>query len=183
MDRNHALELLKEQVKSENLYNHSLAVEAIMRGLANHLGEDEGKFALAGLLHDIDYDQTADDPMRHSAVGAALLQELGLSEELCYAVKVHNEAHGLPRLAVLDHALYAADPASGFITAAALIRPDKQLAAVELKSLKKRFKEKSFARGANREQMASCSELGMDLDTFLEVALQSMKKISDEIGL
>lgn len=183
MDRNQALELLKEHVKSENLYNHSLAVEAIMRGLASYLSEDEDKFALAGLLHDIDYDQTADDPVRHSAIGAAMLQDFGLSEELCYAVKVHNEAHGLPRLSVLDRALYAADPASGFITAAALIRPDKQLAAVELKSLKKRFKEKSFARGANREQISSCSELGMELDIFLEVSLQSMKKIADQIGL
>ncbi|HCF50670.1 MAG TPA: phosphohydrolase [Syntrophomonas sp.] len=183
MDRTEALELLKEHVKSENLFNHSLAVEAIMRGLAQHLEEDVERFGLAGLLHDIDYDQTADEPMRHSAVGAAMLEEIGLPEDLCYAVKVHNEAHGLPRRSVLDHALYAADPASGFITAAALIRPDKQLAAVELKSLRKRFKERSFARGANREQMICCSELGMDLDTFLEVALQSMKKIADEIGL
>lgn len=183
MDRNQALALLKQHVESEHLYNHSLAVEAIMRGLANHLGEDEDKFALAGLLHDIDYDQTADDPVRHSVIGAAMLEEFGLSEELCYAVKAHNEAHGLPRLSLLDRALYAADPASGFITAAALIRPDKKLAAVELKSLKKRFKEKSFARGANREAMASCAELGLDLDSFLEVSLASMKKIADELGL
>ncbi|MGI6467510.1 MAG: HDIG domain-containing protein [Syntrophomonadaceae bacterium] len=183
MDRNEALELLKKHVKSQNLINHSLAVEAIMRGLARHLQEDEESFGLAGLLHDIDYDQTADDPMRHSAIGAEMLAQMGLPEELCYAVKAHNDAHGLPRRTLLDHALYAADPASGFITAAALIRPDKQLSAVEMKSLRKRFKEKSFARGASREQMATCSELGMDLDTFLEIALQSMKKIAGEIGL
>jgi putative nucleotidyltransferase with HDIG domain len=183
MDRTQALKLLQQNVKAENLFNHCLAVEAIMRGLARQLGEDEDKFALTGLLHDIDYDQTADDPQRHSAIGAAMLEQLGLAEDICYAVKVHNEAHGLPRLSVLDRALYAADPTSGFITAAALIRPDKDLAAVELKSLKKRFKEKSFARGANREAMASCSELGLDLDAFLEISLQSMKKIADELGL
>ncbi|MGI6434172.1 MAG: HDIG domain-containing metalloprotein [Syntrophomonadaceae bacterium] len=183
MQRTQALALLGQHLKTENLINHSLAVEAIMSGLARHLGEDVESFGLAGLLHDIDYDQTMDDPQRHSLIGAAILEDNGLSAEICYAVKVHNEAHGLPRLTVMDHALYAADPASGFITAAALIRPDKQLAAVELKSLRKRFKEKSFARGASREQMASCSALGMELDAFLEVALQSMKKIAGEIGL
>jgi putative nucleotidyltransferase with HDIG domain len=183
MQRTQALALLGQHLKTENLINHSLAVEAIMSGLARHLGEDVESFGLAGLLHDIDYDQTMDDPQRHSLIGAAILEDNGLSAEICYAVKVHNEAHGLPRHAVMDHALYAADPASGFITAAALIRPDKQLAAVELKSLRKRFKEKSFARGASREQMASCSALGMELDAFLEVALQSMKKIAGEIGL
>ncbi len=183
MDRTEAIALLKQHLQSENLYNHSLAVEAIMRGLARHLGEDEEKFALAGLLHDIDYDQTADDPQRHSVIGAAMLEEMGLPEDICYAVRVHNEAHGLPRRSVMDQALYAADPTSGFITAAALIRPDKALAAVELKSLKKRFKEKSFARGANREQMATCSELGMDLDSFLQVALENMKNIAADIGL
>lgn len=183
MRRKQALQLLSQHLKTENLINHSLAVEAIMSGLARHLGEDAETFGLAGLLHDIDYDQTMDDPRRHSLEGAAILEDNGLPADICYAVKVHNEAHGLPRLTPMDHALYAADPASGFITAAALIRPDKQLAAVELKSLRKRFKEKSFARGASREQMASCSALGLDLDTFLEIALQSMKTIAAEIGL
>lgn len=182
MNRDQAMHLLQEHLKTENLVHHSLAVEAIMQGLARRLGEDSESFGLAGLLHDIDYDTTADDPVRHSKVGADILESAGLAPDIVYAVKVHNEVHGFPRVSVMDHALYAADPASGFITAAALIRPDKQLSQVELKSLRKRFKEKSFARGANREQMASCSNLGLDLDTFLDIALQSMKEKADQLG-
>lgn len=183
MQREQALGLLKQNLTSENLFSHSLAVEAIMRGLAERLGEDVEKFGLAGLLHDIDYDVTAEDPQRHSLLGARILEENGLPEDIIYAVKVHNEMHGLERLSVLDKALYAADPVSGFITATALVRPDKQLAEVQVKSLKKRFKEKAFARGANREQMATCSELGLELDEFLAIALESMKKIAGELNL
>lgn len=183
MQRDEALELLKEYVKNENHINHSLAVEAIMRGLAEHLQENVEKFGLAGLLHDIDYDFTADTPEKHSLVGAQLLEEKGLPAEVIYAVKVHNEMHGLERVSVLDKALYAADPTSGFITAAAMVRPDKKLENVELKSVKKRFKEKAFARGANRDQMRTCSELGLELEEFLDIALGSMKKIADQIGL
>jgi putative nucleotidyltransferase with HDIG domain len=183
MDRNQALELLHQHLKSENLFNHSLAVEAIMQGIAEKIGQDADKFGLAGLLHDIDYDSTADDFQRHSLLGAQILSEKGLPEDVVYAVKVHNEVHGLPRNSLLDHALYAADPLSGFITAAALVRPDKKLEEVQLKSLKKRFKEKAFAKGASREQMQSCTVLGLELEEFLDLGLQSMKKIAADIGL
>lgn len=183
MNRDQALELLKNHLKSEHLFNHSLAVEAIMRGIADRMGEDSEKFGLVGLLHDIDYDTTGDQPEKHSLLGAEILTKQGLPDDMVYAVKVHNEIHGLPRNTILDHALYAADPVSGFITAAALIRPDKKLSEVQLKSLKKRFKEKAFARGANREQMQTCSTLGLELDEFLELSLESMKKIADDIGL
>lgn len=183
MNRNEGFELLKKHLKNQNLFNHSLAVEAIMRGLAEHLHEDIEKYGLTGLLHDIDYEVTGDDPQRHSLLGAQILEENGLEPEIVYAVKVHNEIHGLERKTLLDKTLWAADPVSGFITAAALVRPDKSLAEVQLKSLKKRFKETAFARGASREQMLSCSELGMDLDTFLSVALQSMQGIAANIGL
>ncbi len=183
MQRDGAVSLLKKYLENENLFKHSLAVEAIMRGLAERLGGDMEKFGLAGLLHDIDYDITADDPKRHSLLGAQILEENGIPEDIVYAVKVHNEIHGLKPESVLDRALYAADPVSGFITAAALVRPDKKLEGVKLKSLKKRFKEKAFARGANREQMASCRELGLELDEFLSIALESMKKIAPELGL
>jgi putative nucleotidyltransferase with HDIG domain len=183
MQRNEAVILLKKHLKNENLINHSLAVEAIMRGVAERLGEDTDKFGLTGLLHDIDYDVTYEDPEKHSLLGAEILKENGLPEDIVYAVKVHNEIHGLERNTILDHALYAADPVSGFITAAALVRPDKKLAEVKLKSLKKRFKEKAFARGASREQMATCSELGLELEEFLTIALESMKKIAPEIDL
>lgn len=183
MKREAALKLLQENLHNENLINHSLAVEVIMRGLAEHLHEDVEKFGLAGLLHDIDYDETGDDPRRHSLLGAEILEKEGLEPDIVYAVKVHNEIHGLERQSILDKALYAADPVSGFITAAALVRPDKKLAEVQMKSLKKRFKESAFARGASREQMATCSELGLERDEFLNIALESMKKIADQIGL
>ncbi len=183
MQREEAYSLLKENLTSENLFNHSLAVEAIMRGLAERLQEDVEKFGLAGLLHDIDYDQTGDNFEQHSLVAAEMLEKHGLEPEIIYAVKVHNEVHGLERKSILDKALYAADPVSGFITAAALVRPDKKLAEVQMKSLRKRFKETAFARGASREQMDTCSELGLERDEFLNIALESMQKISDEIGL
>lgn len=183
MDRDAALDLLKQNLHNENLINHSLAVEAIMRGLAEHLGQDVEKFGLAGLLHDIDYDQTGDDFHRHSLVAAEMLEKEGLAEDIVYAVKVHNEIHGLERKSLLDKTLYAADPVSGFITAAALVRPDKKLAEVQMKSLRKRFKETAFARGASREQMDTCVELGLEREEFLNIALESMKKISAQIGL
>lgn len=183
MLRDEALALLKQYVHSENLINHSLAVEAIMKGLARRLGEDEEKYALAGLLHDIDYDFTADNVEAHSIKGAEILEEHGLPADIVYAVKVHNDAHGLERKTMMDKALFATDPVSGFITAAALVRPDKSLEGVELKSLKKRFKEKAFARGASRDKMATCSEMGLELDEFLSIALESMKTIAADIGL
>lgn len=183
MNREEALAFLQENLKNENLINHSLAVEAIMRGLAGHLHEDVEKYGLAGLLHDIDYDVTYEDPHRHSLLGAEMLAEKGIDPEIVYAVKVHNELHGLERNSLLDKTLWAADPVSGFITAAALVRPDKSLAEVQLKSLKKRFKETAFARGASREQMQSCTELGLELEQFLQIALQSMQKIAGQLGL
>ncbi|MGS0763379.1 HDIG domain-containing metalloprotein [Syntrophomonas curvata] len=183
MLREEAMALLRHYLHTENLINHCLAVEAIMRGLARKLGEDEETYALAGLLHDIDYEFTVEDLEAHSLKGAEILEEHGLPADIVYAVKVHNEAHGLERKTMMDKALFAADPVSGFITAAALVRPDKSLAGVELKSLKKRFKEKAFARGASRENMAVCAELGLELEEFLTIALQSMKTIAADIGL
>lgn len=183
MTRDEAFEFLKKHLKNKNLLKHCLAVEAIMRGVARHFGENEEEFGLAGLLHDIDYDSTADDLSRHSLVGSEILAQQGLSPEVVYAVKVHNDAHGLERKSLLDKALYAADPVSGFIVAAALIRPEKKLAAVDVDFLLNRFKEKSFARGARREQMAACEEFGMSLSEFLELSLTSMQAIAPVLGL
>ncbi|MTI80495.1 MAG: HDIG domain-containing protein [Firmicutes bacterium] len=183
MTRNEALELLKKHLKNENLVKHCLAVEAVMVHLAKHFGEDEEKWALAGLLHDIDYDYTKDDPEKHSLMGAEMLEKEGLPEDVVYAVKVHNERHGLPRNSKMDKALYCTDPLTGLITAAALIKPEKSLSVVKIKSLKKRFKEKAFAKGANREIIAACSELDLSLEEFMTIGLKAMQGAADDLGL
>ncbi len=183
MTREEALKFLNENLENRNLFKHSLAVEAVMRDLARRFGEDEDIWGLAGLLHDIDYDRTKDDPDRHSMEGARLLEEKGLPEEVVYAVKVHNERHGLPRRSLLDKALYATDPVTGLIVAGALIKKEKSLAAIDVPFLINRFGEKSFARGANRETIKSCEEMGLTLEEFLDISLKAMQKISGEMGL
>lgn len=183
MKRDEAYLLLRQHLKNENLRKHSLAVEAVMRGLARRFGAEEELWGLAGLLHDIDYEWTKNDPAHHSLEGAALLEQLGLPAQVVQAVRVHNGYHGLSRESLLDKALYAADPVTGLITAAALIRPEKKLAAVDVPFLMNRFKEKSFARGANREQILTCTGLGLSLEEFLTISLRAMQGIAGELGL
>ena len=183
MDRKDALELVKKHVKTKNLIKHMLAAEAVMASLANRLGEDEKKWALAGLLHDVDYDETVNHPDRHSLVGGELLEELGIEEDIVYAVKAHNEYHGLPRKSLLDKALWAVDPLTGLLVAAALIHPEKKLKAIDVGFVMNRFKESSFAKGASRDQIKSCKELGLELEEFIGIALNAMQNISTKLGL
>lgn len=183
MNRVKALEELKVRISGKNMIKHSLAVEAIMRELAVMLQGDVETWGLAGLLHDIDYEKTADDPARHSIVGAEILKNLGVDDEIIYAVKAHNGFHGIERKRKIDKALYCADPVSGLITAGALILPGKSLEDVTPEFIIKRMKEKSFAKGANREQINACSELGLTLEQFIEAAIRAMKGISGELGL
>lgn len=183
MTRDEAIALLEQHIENPNLRKHILAVEAVMRRLARHFGEDEDRWGLAGILHDIDYEQTATDPDRHSLVGAQMLEGLGVEPEIVYAVKVHNDRHGLPRLSRLDKALHAADPLTGLIVAGALIRPEKKLAAVDTQFILNRFGEKSFARGANRETIRCCAELGLSLEEFIGLGLEAMQGIAGELGL
>ena len=183
MKREDALASLKASLSNQNLVKHCLATEAIMRSLARRLGQDEAEWGLAGLLHDIDLDITNDDMSTHSKVSAEMAQELGASPEVVQAILCHNEAHGVPRESLMDKALYCADPLTGLITAAALVRPDKKLAGVAAESVKKRFGEKRFAAGASREQMALCSELGLSLDDFLALGVQAMQGVAGDLGL
>ena len=183
MKRQEALDSIKANVQSENLIKHMLATGAIMRVLATKLGEDGEEWGFTGLLHDIDVELTGGDMSKHSKLGADLARELGASEVMAHAILCHNEAHGVLRETKLDKALFCADPLTGLITAAALIRPDKKLAGVEARSVKKRFKEKSFAAGANREQISLCREIGLELDEFIEMGLGAMKGIAEELGL
>jgi putative nucleotidyltransferase with HDIG domain len=183
MNREEILQLVKKNVKNKNLLKHMLATEAVMKGLAEKLNQDIEKWGIAGLVHDIDYDKTYDDPYRHSIVGAEMLEELGFDEDIVYAVKVHNDAHGLERKSLIDKALYCSDPLTGLIVASALISPEKKLHAIDTQFVMNRFKEKSFAKGASREQIAACSDLGLELEEFINIGLDSMKKISKELGL
>jgi putative nucleotidyltransferase with HDIG domain len=184
MNREELFEELQKRVKDEHLIKHMLATEAVMRALARKFGEDEEKWGIAGLLHDIDYEVTKKDPDKHSLIGAEWLEEIGLPEDIIYAVKVHNERHGLPRKSLMDKALFAADPLTGFITAVALVMPDKKLSTVKVKSLKKKFKDKSFAAGASREQIRTCeTELNIPLNEFFELSLKAMQDIANVLGL
>lgn len=183
MDRNTALALLSSNVANKNLINHMLATEFIMRHLAEKFGEDPERWGMAGLLHDIDYDTTATDMHRHSKVGSEMLERHGLDEEICHAVLAHNGAHGEPRVSLMDKALHAVDPLTGLIVATALVMPGKRLASVTADKVTNRYKEKAFAKGANREQIARCSELGMSLEEFIGTGLLAMQLRAGEIGL
>jgi len=183
MNREEVLKSIKENVGNKNMVRHMLATEAIMCALAKHFGEDEDEWGLTGLIHDIDVELTEGDMSSHSKLGADLARELGASEAIAHAVLCHNERHGIACETKLVRALFCVDPLTGLITAAALVRPDKKLAGVETKSVRKKFKEKSFAAGANREHIARCSEIGLELDEFVEMGLKAMQGIVDDLGL
>jgi len=183
MTREEALNSIKANVENENLIKHMLATEAIMRALARRLGEDEEEWGLTGLLHDIDMELTGGDMNIHSKLGTDLARELGASETMAHAILCHNEAHGIPRETKLDKALFCADPLTGLITAAALVRPDKKLAGLEAKSVIKKIKQKSFAAGVNREQISLCSEIGLELGEFIKLGVEAMQGIAADLGL
>ncbi len=180
MDRTGAFSLLSQHLKTKNLINHCIACEAIMRKLAKHFGEDEEEWGLAGLLHDLDYEYTKDKPEEHGYKTVEILGD-SVSENVKNAILAHCEKK-VPETR-MEKALYAVDPTSGFIVAAALIKPEKRLEPIDVNFLLNRFKEKSFAKGANRDQMKSCEGLGLSLEEFYDVALNAMKEISDVLGL
>jgi len=181
MDREKAVELVWEHLREDMMRKHVLAVEAVMRGLARHFGEDEETWGLAGLLHDLDYEQTRDDPERHGRISGEILTDMNVDPVIVNAVMAH--ADKCERDCLINQCIYAADPVTGLVVAAALIRPEKKIEFVKLKSLKKRFKEKRFAAGADRDRIKAIEETGMPLEEFLQIALDSMKKIGSELGL
>ena len=183
MNRKEVLDSIRENVENQNLVKHMLATEAVMRAMAQRLGEDEEEWGLTGLLHDIDVELTAGDVSAHSKLGSDLARELGASEAMAHAILCHNQAHGVPCESRLDRALFCADPLTGLITAAVLVRPDKKLAGLTAKSVLKRFKEPRFAAAVDREQVASCHELGLELAEFIELGLKAMQAIAADLGL
>jgi putative nucleotidyltransferase with HDIG domain len=182
VNRAEAYKAVTDNVKNQNLFKHMLATEAIMRALARKFGEDEEEWGLAGLLHDIDYEILAGDMTNHARLSSEMVQKMGGSPEVVHAILCHGML-GIPCESRMDKALYCSDPLTGLITAGALIRPEKRLAAVEASSIRKRFKEKSFAAGASREQIASCSMLGLTLEEFIALGLAAMQGISGDLGL
>jgi putative nucleotidyltransferase with HDIG domain len=183
MNRESALQSVRQNIKNENMVRHMLATEAIMRALAKRFNENEDEWGMAGLLHDIDLELIGDDMSVHSKRSAEMAKDLGADNAVCHAILCHNGAHGEPFQTLMDKALFCADPLTGLITAAALVRPEKKLSFVEAKSVRKRFKEKTFAAGANREQIAKCSELGLELDDFIALGLEAMQGAAESMGL
>ncbi|MBU0514642.1 MAG: HDIG domain-containing protein [Proteobacteria bacterium] len=184
MDRDQALALLERHASEEYLVKHSLATEVIMRALAERLGHDPETWGLTGLLHDLDYDQTKDDMVRHGLVTAEILHAENVPTEITEAIKSHNaENLGLTREKPVDFALTAAETITGLIVAATLVYPDKRIASVKAKSVRKRMKEPRFAANVNRDHIVLAENLGLTLDEFIDVSLTAMKSIGPQLGL
>ncbi len=184
IERDEALALVQRYVQSENLVKHSLASEAVLRAVAKRLDEDVEKWGLAGLLHDLDV-ELEPELATHTTKTISILKEKGVNNEIIEAIRLHNlEAHpGAVRNTPLQHALAAGETITGLVTAAALVRPDRQLGSVKVKSITKRYKEKAFARGANREIIAECELVGIPLADFCALSLEAMQDISGDLGL
>ncbi len=181
LTRDIAYELVVDKIGVNNLLKHILAVEAGMRRLAEHFDEDVEYWGLIGLVHDLDYNETKNDEARHTYLTGEWLAEYDLPEEMLYTIHAHP-GH-VPCRSRLDWALYSVDPSTGFIVACALMHPAKKLAAIDRDFMLRRFKEKRFAAGASRENMAACSNLGLELSEFLSLVHEGMLRIQDQLGL
>ena len=184
MERLQALELLQKYVKSPNMINHCLASEVVMKALAEKLGRDKEKWALAGLLHDLDVEKVNNDMYIHGKETARILSEVNVDEEIIDAIRMHNEASaGEKRSKEFQFALAAGETITGLIVATTLVYPDKKLASVKPKSVIKRMKEKKFAASVRRENILECEKIGIPLHEFVEICVSAMQDISEEIGL
>ena len=182
MKREEAWKLLCEYTKNENLRKHALAVEACVKAYARKYGEDEEKWVVVGLIHDFDYELYPSAP-DHPLKGSEILKEKGVSEEMRRAILGHADYSGVPRDTQLAKVLFACDELAGFITACALVRPDR-LATLEAKSVRKRMKDKAFARAVSREDIIrSAEELGVALDEHITFCIEAMRPIADQLGL
>jgi predicted hydrolase (HD superfamily) len=182
MDREEAWKLLCEYTKSENLRRHGLAVEACMGAYARKFGEDENKWAVVGLIHDFDYELYPDAP-DHPLKGSEILDNLGCPEDIRRAILGHADYTGVPRDTLMAKSLFACDELAGFITACALVRPDR-IQSLEPRSVRKRMKDKAFARAVRREDIiAGAQELGVGIDEHIELCIRAMQGISSQLGL
>lgn len=181
ISREEALALVHTHLTKKNLIKHTLAVEIIMRAVARRLGADEELFGLAGLLHDLDYEQTANSPERHGRMTVEILAGVDVPPEVGDAILAH--AGHRERNSLIEKAIWCIDPVTGLIVASALMHPSKSIGGIDPDFVGKRFKEKRFAAGANREAIAGCSELGLELHEFFSVSIDAMKAISGELEL
>ncbi len=183
LDRESALELLREYTKNASLIKHALAVEACLRAYAGKYGEDVEKWGIVGLLHDFDY-ELYPSPPDHPKKGALILAEKGFPEDIIYAIKSHAEWTHCPRLSLLDKTLFACDELAGFITAVALVRPDKKIQGMEARSVRKKMKDKAFARAVRREDiLQGAQEMGVDLEEHIAFCIRAMEGGGEELGL
>jgi len=183
MNREDAWGLLTEYTQSESLRKHARAVEACMRAYAEKFGEDPETWSITGLLHDFDYEKypSAED---HPFRGNLILAERGWPEHIRRAIMSHAEYSGVPRQTSMEKALFACDELAGFITAVALVKPSKSLAEVDVKSVRKRMKDKAFARAVSRDDITrGAAELGVDLDEHIAFCIEAMKRVADRLGL
>ena len=183
MDRGRAWEIVCEFVKSDSLRRHALAVETCVTAYARKLGEDEQKWALAALLHDFDWEihpAAPDHPMK----GEPLLAERGVDEEIRRAILSHADYSGVPRISPLEKTLYACDELAGFLTACSYVKPGRSIQEVDVKSVRKKLKDKAFARNVNRDDIVrGAAELGVDLDEHIEFCIRAMQDHAAELGL
>ncbi len=183
MKRDQAWDILCEHTKTKPLRRHALAVEAAMRAYARNYGGDEERWAAVGLLHDFDFEMHP-NPGEHPVKGAEILRERGVSEDIVYAVLCHADYLGLDRKTPMDRAIYAVDELTGFITAVALVRPSKSIDEVDVAAVRKKMKDKVFARAVNREDITKGAEqLGVDLDEHIAFVIESLKPVASQLGI
>ncbi len=182
-DRQAAWDLLCEYTKTDPLRKHALAVEAAMRAYAGKFGGDEEQWGIVGLLHDFDY-EAHPNPEEHPVKGAEIMRQRGWPEEIIYAVLCHADYLGLERKSPMDRAIYAVDELTGLIIAVALVRPSKSIQEVDVKAVRKKMKDKSFARAVNREDITNgADQLGVDLEEHIGFVIEALKPVANELGI
>jgi putative nucleotidyltransferase with HDIG domain len=181
MTRDEAWELLCEHTKSDGLRKHGLAVEAAMRQFARRSGENEESWAIAGLLHDFDYER---DPQGHPQNGKPILEQAGVPGPIVHAIQSHGDHTGIPRVTAMEKTLYAVDELCGFVTAVALVKPSKAVRDVDASSVRKKMKDKAFARAVSREMMLKgADDLGVPFDDLVSEVVRALDAAADRLGL
>lgn len=183
MQRDRAWEILREFAREERTRRHGIAVEAVMRACARRCGEDEEKWGIVGLLHDFDWEIHPTEEL-HPKEGSKLLAARGVPEDIRYAILCHAPFLGLDYTGDMDRAIYAADEMAGFVIACTLVRPDRSLASLKPSSVKKKMKDKAFARSVNRDDLRNgAADLGVDLDEHILFVAEALAPVADQLGV